>query len=297
MFTYWRTPETNEMGEQAINIGQLLGQAISELKEEGTELPELDAEILLAHALGVARSQLYACLEENTAPAVEDTYKSLVARRLQREPVAYITGHKEFYGLDLYVDRRVLIPRPETETLVEVGLTIARQNRISAVAEVGVGCGAVAIALALELPWLQIYAIDASSGALAVAQANCERHDVLDRVHLLLGDLLEPLPEPSGLIVANLPYVSHDDLKDLSRDITAYEPLNAIDGGQDGLQQIGRLLAQARPNLKPPGIICLEIGAGQASAVNDLARQHFPEPTVGLVQDLAGLDRVAVVVT
>jgi release factor glutamine methyltransferase len=278
-------------------LRELLNSATAALKEEGIDSPQLDAEILLAHSLELSKSQLYARLEEKADPAVEEAYKSLVARRLQHEPVAYITGQKEFYGLDLYVDRRVLIPRPETETLVEVALTIVRQNHPSPLAEVGVGCGAVAIALAVNLPWLEICAIDASSEALAVAEANCQRHAVLDRVHLLLGDLLDPLPEPVGLIVANLPYVSHEELTNLPPDITEYEPLNAINGGQDGLQHIHRLLAQAGPNLKPPGIICLEIGATQASGVNELAREQFPEATVGLVQDLAGLDRVAVVVT
>jgi release factor glutamine methyltransferase len=276
---------------------ELLNWATVALKEEGIDSPHLDAEILLAHSLELDKSQLYARLEEKPDPAVEEAYKSLVARRLQHEPVAYITGHKEFYGLDLYVDRRVLIPRPETETLVEVALAIVRRNELSPLAEVGVGSGAVAIALAVNEPWLEIYAIDASPEALAVTEGNCRTHDVLDRMHLLSGDILEPLPEPVGLIVANLPYVSHEELQSLPPDITQYEPLSAIDGGQDGLQHIRRLLAQAGPNLMPPGIICLEIGATQASAVNELAREQFPEATVGLVQDLAGLDRVAVVVT
>jgi len=276
---------------------ELLNLATAALKAEGIESPQLDAEILLAHSLGLSRSQLCAQLDGKPDPVVEETYKSLVARRLQHEPVAYVTGHKEFYGLDLYVDRRVLIPRPETETLVEVAMTIVRQNQVSPLAEVGVGCGAVAIALTVNLPGVEIYAVDASSDALAVAQANCERHAALDRVHLLRGDLLDPLPEPVGLIVANLPYVSDEELKNLPRDIIEYEPLSAIVGGQDGLQHIRRLLAQARPNLKPPGIICLEIGATQASAVNELALKQFPGATIGLVKDLAGLDRVAVIVT
>ncbi len=191
---------------------ELLNWATAALKEQAVDSPQLDAEILLAYSLGVSRDQLYAQLEQKPDPALQETYKSLVARRLQHEPVAYITGHKEFYGLDLYIDRRVLIPRPETETLVEVALAIVRQNQVSPVAEVGAGSGAVAIALAVNEPWLQIYAIDASPDALAVAEVNCQRHDVLDRVHLLPGDLLDLLPEPVGLIVANLPYVSHEEL-------------------------------------------------------------------------------------
>ena len=279
------------------DMRELLSWAIAALKEEGIESPQLDAEILLAHSLGLSRSGLRAQLDLKPDPAVEKTFKSLVARRLQHEPVAYITGHKEFYGLDMYVDRRVLIPRPETETLVEVALTIARQKDISPLAEVGVGSGAIAVALAVNLPRASVFAIDASADALEAAKANCQRHDVLDRVHLLLGDLLQPLPEPVGLIVANLPYVSHEELESLPRDITEYEPLCAIDGGKDGIQHIGRLLAQAESNLEPPGIICLEIGATQASAVNELVRNEFPAATVGLVRDLAGLDRVAIIAT
>lgn len=276
---------------------ELLSWATAALKEEGIESPQLDAEILLAHSLGLSRSGLYAQLDLKPGPAVEKTFKSLVARRLQHEPVAYITGQKEFYGLDISVDRRVLIPRPETETLVEVALAVARQKDISPLAEVGVGSGAIAVALAVNLPWASVFAIDASADALEVAKTNCQHHDVLDRVHLLLGDLLQPLPEPVGLIVANLPYVSHEELDSLPPDITEYEPLSAIDGGKDGIQQIGRLLAQAVSNLKPPGIICLEIGATQASAVNELVRNEFPAATVGLVRDLAGLDRVAIIAT
>jgi len=276
---------------------ELLNWAIAVLREQGIESPQLDAEILLAHTLGLTRSQLYAQLERQPEPKEEETFRYLAGRRSQHEPVAYITGHKEFYGLDLYVDQRVLIPRPETETLVEVALTIGRKEGVSSLAEVGVGSGAIAIALAVNMPTTNIFAIDASTDALAVAELNCQRQGVLDRVHLLPGDLLEPLPEPVGLIVANLPYVSHEDLNTLPPDITEHEPLSAIDGGEDGLQHVRRLLAQAASKLKLPGIICLEIGATQASDVNELVRQEFPAATVGLVRDLAGLDRVAIIAT
>jgi len=279
------------------NMRELLAWATTSLTEASIESPQLDAEVLLAHALGATRSELYARLDEKPQEATDETFRSLVARRLRHEPVAYITGQKEFFGLDLQVDRRVLIPRPETETLVEVALTIARQKRVPLLAEVGVGSGAVAVALAVNLPWAEIYAIDSSSDALVVAENNCRNHNVLDRVHLLLGDLLEPLLEPVALIVANLPYVAQHELKDLAPDITQYEPLTALDGGPDGLDLFRRLLEQAGPCLQPPGMICLEIGATQASAVNELARVHFPAATVALVRDLAGLDRVAIIVT
>jgi release factor glutamine methyltransferase len=276
---------------------ELLNWAASALKEANIESPRLDAEVLLAHSLGLARSQLHTHLNQGLDAKAEEAFRSLVTRRLQREPVAYITGHKEFFALDLQVDHRVLIPRPETETLVEVALTIARQNNLSVLAEVGVGSGAIAIALAVNLPSSQVFAIDSSSDALAVAEENCRRHHVLDRVVLLHGHLLEPLSEPVGLIVANLPYVSKEELKTLAPDITQYEPLGALDGGIDGLDHIRRLLEQAGPCLSPSGIVCLEIGASQASAVNDLARKEFPEAAVALVRDLAGLDRVVVIGT
>jgi len=279
------------------NTRELLRWATAALKEMEIESPQLDAEVLLAHSLGLSRSELYTQLDGRPSVEAEEHFRSLAARRLQHEPVAYITGQKEFYGLELQVDRRVLIPRPETETLVEVALTIGRQREEAVLAEVGVGSGAVAIALAVNLPSIEIYAIDSSSDTFAVAEENCRRHDVLDRVHLLLGDLLMPVPEPVGLIVANLPYVSQGELSNLAPDITDYEPLCALDGGPDGLDHIRRLLEQASSCLKPPGMICLEIGAAQALAVNDLAREQFPAATVGLVRDLAGLDRVAIIAT
>ncbi len=279
------------------DTSDLLNWATPALKQAGIESPQLDAEVLLAHSLGISRSELYGWLDQRPEEAAGKLFRSLVARRLLHEPVAYITGHKEFYGLELQVDRRVLIPRPETETLVEVALTIARQHRVTELAEVGVGSGAVAIALAVNLPWAEIYATDSSALALEVAEENCRRHEVWDRVHLALGDLLDPLPEPVGLVVANLPYVAEEELDSLASDITAYEPLGALDGGPDGLDHIRRLLEQAGPWLKPPGMICLEIGATQALAVNALAREPFPEATVALVRDLAGLDRVVIIAT
>jgi release factor glutamine methyltransferase len=275
----------------------LLSWATPALKEAGIESPQLDAEVLLAHSLGITTSELYARLDQRPEKAAEKLFKSVIARRLLHEPVAYITGHKEFYGLDLQVDRRVLIPRPETETLVEVALTIARQHRVTALAEVGVGSGAVAIALAVNLPWAEIYATDSSALALEVAEENCRRHDVWDRVHLALADLLDPLAEPVGLVVANLPYVAEEELDSLASDIRAYEPISALDGGPDGVDHIRRLLEQAGPWLRPPGMICLEIGSTQALAVNDLVREHFPAATVALVRDLAGLDRVVIIAT
>jgi len=232
------------------------------------------------------------------------SYRQLIERRARHEPVAYIVGYKEFYGLDFHVDRRVLIPRPETELLVERAIELASGIRDRdyglgvdslILADVGTGSGAVAVSLAVNLPQAMVYAIDASAEALEVAAINCCRHAVEDRVHLLQGNLLDPLPMPVNLIVANLPYVREDELAELPPEIKCYEPLSALDGGPDGLSYIRHLLAQAEGYLKPGGAILLEIGARQGKAVLDLARCHFPKADIEVSQDYAGLDRIVIV--
>jgi release factor glutamine methyltransferase len=278
------------------SIRQLLIEATRLLQEEGLDTPRLDAEVLLGHVLGLTRAQIHTHPDQRLDAAELDSYRELIERRRQHEPVAYIIGHKEFYGLDFYVDRRVLIPRPETELLVEKGLEIGRAaSHPLTIADVGTGCGAIAISLAVHLPQAIIYAFDVWLEALEVAALNHRRHSVERRVHLLQGDLLSPLPEPVDLIVANLPYVSWAEWEQLPRTITAYEPRSALDGGPDGLYAIRRLLAQARSHLKPQATILLEIGATQGAAVTNLAGRHFPAATVEVAQDYAGLDRVVVI--
>jgi release factor glutamine methyltransferase len=282
--------------EEATSIGQLLIEAMQLLQEEGFDTPLLDAELLLGHVLGLTRAQIHAHPDRRLDAAELDSYRELVERRRQHEPVAYIIGHKEFYGLDFYVDRRVLIPRPETELLVEKGLEIGQAaSHPLTVADVGTGCGAIAISLAVHLPQAIIYALDASPEALEVASLNCCSHGLERRVHLLQGYLLSPLSEPVDLIVANLPYVSWAEWGQLPRTITAYEPRSALDGGPDGLDAIRRLLTQAQSHLKPQAKILLEIGAKQGPAVTDLARCHFPAAMVEVVQDYASLDRIVVI--
>ncbi|MFB0535475.1 MAG: peptide chain release factor N(5)-glutamine methyltransferase [Anaerolineae bacterium] len=279
-----------------MSIGRLLIEATWLLQEEGLDTPRLDAELLLGHALGLTRTQLHAHPDRRLDVAELESYRELIERRRQHEPVAYILGYKEFYGLDFYVDRRVLIPRPETELLVEKGLEIGQAASFPmTIADVGTGCGAVAISLAVHLPQAIIYALDAWSEALEVAALNCRRHSVERRIHLLQGDLLVPLPEPVDLIVANLPYVSGAEWEQLPRTITAYEPRFALHGGPDGLDVIRSLLAQARSYLKPQTTIVLEIGATQGAAVADLARRYFSTATAESVQDYARLDRMVII--
>lgn len=297
-----------EKGQASTSVQGALVWAMQALLSSDDDNPHLDAEVLLGHVLGLTRAQIHAHPDRQLDAAELDSYYELIERRRQHEPVAYILGYKEFYGLDFYLDRRVLIPRPETELLVEKGLEIGRAAPyLLTIADVGTGSGAIAISLAVHLPQAIIYALDASPKALEVAAINCRRHNVERRVHLLQGNLLSPLPEPVDLIVANLPYVSEAEWEQLPWTITAYEPRSALDGGPDGLEAIRRLLAQARSHLKLQATILLEIGATQGAAITDLARRSFDNPLtelrtphfstakVEVVQDYAGLDRMVVI--
>jgi release factor glutamine methyltransferase len=286
-------------------ITQALAWATNQLRATSAT-PRLDAELLLAYSLGWDRARL---LAEGRTPFPAERQaelNELVRRRAALEPVAYLTGHKEFYGLDFSVDQRVLVPRPETELLVELALNIARTknqeprtghersvlgSRFS-VLDLGTGSGAIAVALAIHLPAARIIAIDISPAALAVARANVERHGVADRVQLAEGDLLESLHEPVDLLVSNPPYTI---LAEIDAGVRRHEPQRALDGGPDGLAIYRRLLASMPDKLRPGGAALLEIGATQGAAVSELARRHFPEAQIGVHKDLAGLDRVVVI--
>lgn len=282
-------------------VREALAWANGVLSAAGVPSPRLDAEVLLGHVLDWKRARLYARPESKLTDLQRQAFQATVERRRRREPVPYIVGHREFYGLDFVVDRRVLIPRPETELLVELALEStahfrARVQRLI-LADVGTGSGVVAISLAANLPGAAVYATEASAVALEVAALNAARHGVSSRVHLLSGDLLDPLHEPVHIIVANLPYVPTEHLAYSAPDVVAYEPLAALDGGVDGLMHIRRLLAQARHWLLPGGIMLLEIGAGQGQEVLTLSAQHYPTAKAELFQDYAGLDRVVRVST
>lgn len=278
--------------------GEALAQAATRLDNDGVESPRFDAELLLAHVLGVNRAAILAHPDRTLTPKQLTRFRDLVTRRAEREPLAYIVGRREFFGLDFTVDPRVLIPRPETELLVEYALRLARRlDGPAHIADAGAGSGAIAVTLAVHLPQATIYALDDSAEALEVVAENARRHGVGDRVHRLQGDLLAPLPGPVDLITANLPYVAADEWAELAPEIRDHEPRAALDGGADGLALIRRLLATAEPHLRPGGAILLEIGASQGVAVTALARQSFPLADVQLQQDYAGLDRLIVIET
>ena len=281
-----------------MRLDDALAQAATHLDVQGVDSPRLDAELLLAHTLGTNRAAILARPEQRLTPKQLTRYRDLVVRRGNREPLAYITGHREFFGLDILVDHRVLIPRPETELLVERALELA--GRMAAplhIADVGAGSGAIAVSLAVQLRDATLYALDSSANALELVAENARRNHVAGRVRCLHSDLLSALPGPVDLITANLPYVTTEEWQELAPEIRDHEPRSALDGGPDGLDLIGRLLATAEAYLRPAGAILLEIGAGQGVAATALARQHLPQARVQLVQDYAGLDRLVIVDT
>ena len=261
------------------------------------EEPELESELLIRYATGLEKEQVYIQYNRELTNEESRLFDDLIQRRARGEPIAYILGHKEFFGLKFSVNRSVLVPRPETELLVEKAIEIARQQNVRLIADIGTGCGAIAISLAKHLPDAKIYAVDISKGALEVATTNCNNHDLDDRVHLLEGDLLEPLPEPVDLIVANLPYVKDKDWEQLPGAIKANEPKAALAGGTSGLDAIKDLLGKAQDKLRRNGAILLEIGYDQGKAALKLAKSYFPESTAKVFIDLAGLDRVVSITT
>jgi release factor glutamine methyltransferase len=260
----------------------------------------------MAHVLGVSKAWLYAHPNRQLTNDEITCYEALVRRRICHEPVAYLVGFKSFYGLDITVDRRVLIPRPETELLVDRVLAhvkrLVKDGRIPRIVDVGTGSGAIAVALAVNAPGVSVCATDISEDALAVAAQNVWRYGVGEQVQLIPGNLLDAVSEPVDIIVANLPYVASPALADLPRQVRDYEPFLALDGGPDGLN-VFRALFDAltspagRRVLLPGGSVYLEIGADQGDAVHSLAQAAFPTAAVDLLVDYAGLDRVVVIAT
>ncbi|MFY9488236.1 MAG: peptide chain release factor N(5)-glutamine methyltransferase [Solirubrobacterales bacterium] len=265
---------------------ELTADAAARLKAAGVDDATHDAELLLATALGVTRPQLIAgAIEPN--PSQLALFEQWIERRAAREPVAYITGAKGFRRIELAVDRRVLIPRPETELLVAV----VKVDRPCGVLDVATGSGAVALALADELPDATIVASDVSADALEVAAANAERLGMTGRVSFIESDLLAAVEGVFDAIAANLPYIDAREIDTLQPEITEYEPRSALDGGEDGLELVRRLVGEAIGQLRPNGLLALEIGDTQAAATAEILR------AAGFIDveahaDLAGRDRV-----
>lgn len=280
-------------------IHQALKQGTHTLTQAGQENASLEAQLLLSHVMQVERSVLYAYPERVLTTEQDQQFLSLIERRSRGEPVAYLTGHQEFYGLDFLVDQRVLIPRPETELLVEAALNVCRRmleaGRTPIVADIGTGSGIIPVTLAVLEPRLPyLYASDISPSALDVAYLNCQRHHVEHRVRLLLGDLLAHLPEPIDILTANLPYVGTDEIGELTPDVLAYEPHLALFSGPLGLDLLRRFFMEVQQSQKlaKGAVLLVEIGYRQREPLTTMLHEIWPQANIAFTKDYAGWDRL-----
>ena len=272
-----------------MTLRQALQRAGEILNSHHLESASLTAEVLLRHVLDISRVRLFQDPDAEITPEQYARFAILVERHIHGEPVAYLTGRKEFYGLDFHVDRSVLIPRPETELLIETALALVGNKHNFSIADIGTGSGAIAITLAINLPGVMIYAVDISAQAIMTARENAVCHRVAERIRFIEGDLLQSLPEPVDLIIANLPYVRQADLGEPS---IKYEPRTALDGGQDGLDVIHRFIPQINSKIKVGGTVLMEIGMGQGEPVVALLRSRYPQTKIDLFKDFNGIERV-----
>jgi len=281
-----------------LTIRSALADGVETLRAAGIDTARLDAEVLLCESLRKERAQLYLDLESALSPAGEGRFYQLLRRRSRHEPIAYILARKEFWSLEFWVTPAVLIPRPETERLVEVALECARQVSDKSslrVLDVGTGSGVVAVSLGKELEKAEVWAVDVSAGALAVAAANARRHGFGKTIRFLRGNLFEPLSQQGecfDLIVSNPPYVRTRELTELALDVRDWEPVIALDGGDDGLDYYRHIAAHAGKQLAPGGWLVVEIGAEMASEVAGMFAAAGGYGAASVFQDYAGQDRV-----
>lgn len=280
-----------------MTVLEALDWAIDYLRERRIENPRLNAELLLAHSMRLSKEHLYIRLRDPLKREEREAMEDLIRRRASGEPLQYILGHQEFWSIDLKVDSRVLIPRPETERLVEEALSILiniSSKKISSVLELGTGSGAIAISLAREMKDIVLVATDLSEDALWVARENAKQASVSDKIRFVKGDLLQPFRsgELFDLILSNPPYIPDSEIDGLAGEVKDHEPLIALKGGKDGLDFYRRLLVQVPSYLKREGWLLLEVGNAQAGQVSELieADGHFQK--VECLQDLSGIERV-----
>jgi release factor glutamine methyltransferase len=283
--------------EETWTILKLIQWTTQYFTGKGIAQPRADAEVLLSHVLGMERIQLYLKYDQPLQSVELAAYRSAVRRRAAQEPVQYIIGHQEFWSLDLEVSPSVLIPRPETEILVERALTLLKEkgSTTPVILDVGTGSGAIAIALAHELPMLRIIAADVSSAALAVARRNATHHRVAERIHLVAMDLFSALSDNQthfDLIVSNPPYIANTELTELAPEIVDREPHTALLGGPQGLTIIRRILEDAWCFLKPGAPLLVEIGQGQAPALAEELAINPHYHGAQFIDDHAGIARI-----
>ena len=271
---------------------ELWAQAADRLANSGVEDARLEAEVMIRHSLGMRRAEFFAALEDRSDEEMPSGLDALLERRAAGEPLAYILGAREFYGLEFHVTPAVLIPRQETELLVDGVLTWCNENGKDRphIADVGTGSGAIAVAAAIHLPESTVYATDSSAEALDVAGVNLRRHGVSDRVRLLRGDLLSPVQEPVDVVASNPPYLTTSELAGAQREVRR-EPETALDGGPDGLRTIERLLRQAPGKVRPGGLVLIEISPPLLAGTMEMAKEAFPQGSISFRRDLSGLAR------
>ena len=278
----------------ATTIRDMLREAAAALAGAGIPVPRLDAEVLLAHCLGRERLFLFTNPEAAVPEGNVGPYRRLIARRLTGEPVAYIVGRKEFWSLPLDVDRRVLIPRPETEILVEEALKVvaASGNLRPEILDVGVGSGAISLALARELKDARICAVDISPEAIALARENAAKLGLLERISFIVGDMFEAISGPVDMIVSNPPYIADEAYESLPDGVRNFEPSLALKGGPDGLHYYGVLIGEGGERLRPGGWLLLEIGADQAAPLRAMLKRSSRYEEIRFRADYGGIERV-----
>jgi release factor glutamine methyltransferase len=277
------------------SLSQLRHSAIARLTAADVDAPSLTVEVVLAHVLEISRTQLLARTDEPLTPDQLIRAQRDLDRLANGEPLAYVVGHREFYDVDLLTDTRALIPRPETECLIEHAVTALADHPAPLIADIGTGCGTIAVTLAKHLPRARVIATDLSPATLELARENAQRLGVADRVEFRAGNLIDPITESLDLLAANLPYIEDKDWPYLAKTIRGHEPKMAFIGGPDGLDLVRGLLHDAPRVTQLDSVILLEIGAYQGDAVTEIARRNFPRAYIEIKPDYAGLDRLAVI--
>lgn len=281
------------MAKDTWTLGELLDWTAKHLAEQGVEFPRLDAEVLLAHAVGCKRIELYTRHGEIAAPEYRQRYRELIGQRLEGCPVAYLVGRKEFFSLELEVSPAVLIPRPDSEHVVMECLRLAEKQPAPTVLDLGVGSGNLSIAIAHRHQGARVTAVDVSPEALAVARRNAEKHGVASRLEFLAGDLCAPVAgRQFDFIVSNPPYIPHGDIAGLALGVRDYEPHRALDGGPDGFAVFDRLVREAITHLNPGGWLLVEIGAPQEQAARRKLSEHGGYELANTIFDYSGHPRV-----
>lgn len=277
---------------EAWTVARLLEWTTTHFGSKGIEFPRLEAEILLASALGIRRIDLYVRHDQVVDEAGRGRFRDMVKRRQEGAPTAHLVGKKEFYSLDFAVSPATLIPRPDTELLVDEAIRLAKSRENSLLIDIGTGTGCIPAALASRLPKARLVAVDISPQALALARENAKRLGFADRIDFLEGDLFAPLGDKKAdLILSNPPYIPTSDLETLEPSVRDHEPRLALDGGPDGLRVIERLAQEAGPFLAPGGKMLLEIGAGQGESVTGLLQRHGWK-VEAIIKDAGGHPRV-----